>query len=130
MIPSSRSMPSRDRRQPLDTCNTLGLQENVLVINFLRLIHLEIIIKEFTFVHHKENEDQFNNQQGQGPFSQEITHKNRGTIPMPTFARRPSTMSSLAPVEFPKNSMFGQRRPQISELQFDKFPNPQSFLVW
>ena len=26
--------------------------------------------------------------------------------------------------------MVGQQRQQISELQFDKFPNPQSFLVW
>ena len=39
-------------------------------------------------------------------------------------------MSSLTPVEFPQNSMVGQQRRQISELQFDKFPNPQSFLVW
>ena len=49
---------------------------------------------------------------------------------MPTFARRPSTMSSVILVEFPQNSMVGQQRQQISELQFDKFPDPQSFLVW
>ena len=49
---------------------------------------------------------------------------------MPTFARRPSAMSSLIPVEFQQNSMVGQQRQQISELHFDKFPNPQSFLVW
>ena len=29
-----------------------------------------------------------------------------------------------------QNSMVRQQRQQISELQFDKFPNPQSFLVW
>ena len=29
MIPSSRSMLSRDKRLPLDTWNTFGLQENV-----------------------------------------------------------------------------------------------------
>ena len=34
------------------------------------------------------------------------------------------------PVEFPQNSMDGQQRQQISELQFDKFPNPHSFFVW
>ena len=39
-------------------------------------------------------------------------------------------MSSMIPVEFPQNSMVGQQRQQISEMQFDKFPNPQSFLVW
>ena len=48
---------------------------------------------------------------------------------MPTFAGRPSTIISLIPVEFPQNSVVGQQRQQMSELQFDKFPNPQSFLV-
>ena len=32
-------------------------------------------------------------------------------------------------VEFPRNSMVGPQRQQSSELQFDKFPNPQSFLM-
>ena len=41
--------------------------------------------------------------------------QNRGTIPMPTFARRPSTMGSSFPVDIPKNSMVGQQRQQISE---------------
>ena len=34
MIPSSRSMFSRDRRLPLDTCNQSGLQENVVENQF------------------------------------------------------------------------------------------------
>ena len=49
---------------------------------------------------------------------------------MPTFARRPSTVSSGIPVEFPQNSMVGLQRQQISEQQFVKSPTPQSFLVW
>ena len=53
--------------------------------------------------------------------------QNQGTIPMPTFATRPFTTSSTMPVEVPQNYMVGQQRKQISELQFDKFPNPQSF---
>ena len=56
--------------------------------------------------------------------------QNQGTIPMPTFATRPSTTSSTLPVELPQNYMVGQQRQQISELQFGKFPDPQSFLVW
>ena len=44
------------------------------------------------------------------------------TTPLPTFARRPSTVSSTIPVEFPRNYMAGQQRQQISELQFEKFP--------
>ena len=55
---------------------------------------------------------------------------NQGTIPMPTFATKPLTTSSTMPVELPQNYMVGQHRQQISELQFDKFPDPQSFLVW
>ena len=49
---------------------------------------------------------------------------------MPKCAGRPSTTSSLIPVEIPQNPMVGQQRQQISELQFDKFRNPQAFLVW
>ena len=36
-------------------------------------------------------------------------------------------MSSSMPVEIPQNSMVGQQRQQILELQFDKFPTPASF---
>ena len=46
---------------------------------------------------------------------------------MPTFARRPVITSSTTSVELPENNMVGQQRQQISELQFNKLPNPQSF---
>ena len=49
---------------------------------------------------------------------------------MPIFACRPSTMKSLSPVNIPQSSVVGQQRQQISELQFDKFPSPSSFLFW
>ena len=68
--------------------------KTLLVINFLRLIDPEIIIKKLTLAHHKENENQFHRPQGRGLLSQEMTNKAE-TIPMPTFARRPSTMSSI-----------------------------------
>ena len=71
-----------------------------MVINFLRLIHPEIILKEFTLAHLKENDDQFHKQQGL--FSQEVTNKIE-TIPMPTCAGGPSTMSSTVHLEFPQN---------------------------
>ena len=35
-------------------------------------------------------------------------------------------MISLHQVDFPRNSVVGQQR----QLHFDKFPYPQSFLVW
>ena len=70
IIPSSRSMLSRDKRLPLDTWNAFG------VTIFLHLIHPEIILKEFTVVQHKGNDDQFHKQQGQMKlFSLEMTNK-------------------------------------------------------
>ena len=56
--------------------------------------------------------------------------QNYGTIPMPVFATKPMTTSSQRPVDIPQNHVVGQQRQQISELQFDKFPNPQSFTTW
>ena len=52
------------------------------------------------------------------------------TIPMPTFASSPSTMTSFSPVDIPLSSVVGQQRQQIPELQFDKVPTPSSFLFW
>ena len=46
------------------------------------------------------------------------------------FASIPLTTSSKHPVDISQNYVVGQQRQQISELQFDKFPNPSSFLVW
>ena len=34
------------------------------------------------------------------------------------------------PVDIPQNYVVAQQRQQMSELQFDRFPNPPSFLVW
>ena len=49
---------------------------------------------------------------------------------MPMSEKRPSTMNSFSPVEIPQNSLAGQQRLQISELQFDRFPTPSSFSCW
>ena len=63
VIPSSRSMLSRDKRLPLDTWNTSVLQGNFLVINILHLIHPKIIFA---------GDDE----------------QNKSTVPMPIFPRR------------------------------------------
>ena len=55
---------------------------------------------------------------------------NQCRIPMPIFVTKPLTTSSWILVELPKNYMVGQRRQQKSELQFDRFPDPSSSLVW
>ena len=54
----------------------------------------------------------------------------RNTIPVPTSAREPPTMTSFIPVDIPQSSKVGQQRQQISELQFDKIPLPSSFVCW
>ena len=131
MIPSSRSMLSRDKRLPLDTWNTSGLRENVFGNQFSTFdsrrdhpqgIHSGAPLRERGPVPQATG--------SQTLFARD-DKQNRGTSPMPTFAGRPSTiMSATMRVDFPQNSMDGQRREQISELQSDKFLNPQSFLVW
>ena len=52
------------------------------------------------------------------------------TVPMPSFARRPSAMSSFSPAEIPQNSVADQQRLQISKLRFDEFPTPSRFSCW
>ena len=125
MIPSSRSLLSRDNRLPVDTWNQSGLQENVSG-NQLSTDHPQRI----------QSDDVQRNwetvpEAGRTKTSHTSEDRlNRGTIPMPTFATKPLTSSSTMPVELPENCLVRQQRQQILELQFDNFPNPQSFLVW
>ena len=129
MIPSSRSLLSRDKRLPLDTWNQSGLQDNVLGKQFCTFdsprAHPQRI---------QSDDVQRNREAVPGAWRTKTIHtsedrQNQGTIPMPTFATKPLTTSSTIPAKLSQNYMVGQQRQQISELQFDKFPNPQSFLV-
>ena len=95
VIPSSRSMLSRDQRLPLDTWNTSGLQENVFG-------------NQFSTFDSPREQGSVPQATGTGTLFTREDEQNRDTIPMPTFAGRPSTMSSLILVEFPQNSMVGQ----------------------
>ena len=129
-IPSSRSLFSRDKRLPLDTWNQSGLQENVFGNQF------STFDPPRDHPQRTQSDDVQRNREyvpeapdGRRLFKQ-VKTQNQGTIPMPTFATRPLTTSSTIPVELPQNHMVGQQRQQVAELQFDKFPNPQSFLVW
>ena len=87
---------------PLDTWNTSGQQETFLVIYFL-LLTPEIITKEFTIFLHQVVQDPlsatglfFCKLQTQGLLSQDMKIKNRGTIPMPTFAGKYLNCNSSA----------------------------------
>ena len=52
------------------------------------------------------------------------------TIPMPIFARKPSTMKSFFPAQVPHNSMADQQRLQILELHFEKITTLSTFSCW
>ena len=129
-IPSSRSMLSRDKRLPLDTWNTPGLQENVFGNQFSTFVSSRDHHQGIHPCAPQRERGSVPQATGSRTFSARDDKQSRDTIPMPTFARSPSTMSSTIPGAFPQNSMVGPQRQQISELQFDTFRNPQSFLVW
>ena len=119
VIPSSRSMLSCHKRWPLGTSNTSGSQGNVLVTNFLHLIRPKIIIKEFIILRHKERRDQFPKRLGQGPLLQEMESEKGHTSNADVYKK-------AVDHEF----IISGERQQISELQFDKFRPPSSFLCW
>ena len=127
MIHSFFSMLSRDKRLPLDTWNQSGLQEKVFGNQFSTIDsprdHPQRIHSDDVRLNREAVPEA-----GRTKTSED--RPNQGTIPMPTFATKPLTTSSTMLVDFPQNSMVGQQRQQISELQFDKFLNPPSFLAW
>ena len=123
-------IPSRDKRLPLDTSNPSGLQENVFGNQFSSFDsprdHPQRI--------QPDNVPRNREAVPEGGRTKTIhtceDRLNHGTVPMPTFATEPWTTSSTMQVELPQSCIVGQHKQQISELQFDKFTNPQSFLVW
>ena len=107
MLPSSRSMLSRDKRLPLDTWNQSGLQENVFGNQYS------------TFNSPRDHHQGIHPcapQRERGSVQQDTVSgtsfarddkQSKDTIPMPAFARKPSTTSSTMPVESPQNHMVG-----------------------
>ena len=131
MIPSSRSSLSCDKRLPLDTWNQSGSQANVVGNQYSAFDSLRDNLQK------KSTDDVQRNREEAVEAGRTTTihtsedRQNQGTIPMLTFATKPLTTRSTIPVEIPQNYIVGQqRRQQISELQFDKFLNPQSFSAW
>ena len=124
-IPTSRSMPSRDKRLLFDTWNTCGSQENVfLVSNFCTFDSSRNHHEGIHYCTTPRETGSVQQAAGTGTSFAGDEERNRGAIPMPTFARRPS----LLPVEFPQMLWLDSKRQQISELQFDKSPDTQSIL--
>ena len=93
--PSSRCVLSRDKRLPLDSWNTSGLKENVFGNQCSTFDsprdHPEGIHSCAT----QREQGSVPQASGPGTLFTRDDKQNRGTIPMPTFARRPSTISSF-----------------------------------
>ena len=111
----------------------LGYRKTFLIINVLHLVCPEILLKElihYGVAHETRREtESVPRAIGTGTSFARDDEQNKGTIPMPMFGSRPSTMSSSILMDIPQNPMVGQQRQPISELQFDKFPTPRSFFV-
>ena len=109
MIPSSRSMLSRDKRLLLDTWNTSGLQENVFGNQCSTFDSLRDHPQRIQSGAPQRERESVPRATGLRLFSQD-DKQSRDTIPMPTFARIPATVSSIIHVEYPNNCMVGQQR--------------------
>ena len=130
MIPSSRALLSRDKRLPLDTWNQSGAQEKVFGNQFSTFDSPRDFPQRISSENMHRNREAIPHQSEGKASLTSGDGQNYGTIPMPTFASRRLTMSSTISGELPQNYVVGQQRQQMSELQFDKFPTPASFLVW
>ena len=107
VIPSSSSMLSRDKRLPFVTWNAPGLQENVFGNQFSTFgsprhpsqgIHFGVAHKT------QRESESVPRAIGRGTSFETDDELNKGTVPMPLFARRPPTTSSSIPAEIPQNS--------------------------
>ena len=119
-----------DKRLLLDTWNQSGSQENVFGSQFSTFDSPRDYSQGIQFDEVHRNREAVPEAERTKSIHTCEDRQNQGTIPMPTCALRPLSTSSTIPAELPHNYMVGEQRQQISELQFDKFPNPQSFLVW
>ena len=103
-------------------------KKKFLAIHVTCSIHHSCLIKKFFTQRIKVPQVEFPVQRSTGRPVARGEERIGSTIPLPMCAGRPSTVNS--PAEIPQSSMVGQRRQQISELQFVKFPTPSSFLYW
>ena len=117
VVPSPRSVLSRDRSMPPDTWNLSGTQGNVFgnpraVIGSSQTLYHGIL--------HLVNQSATGGNTVQKRTGRPVAkgeERKGSTTPMPMIARSPSSMNSFLPVEIPQNSMVVQQKLQVSELQ-------------
>ena len=94
MIPSSRALLTRDKRLPLDTWNASGLQENVFGYQFSTFDSHRDYPQGIQSDDVQRDRGEVPQATGTGTVLTREDKQNRVTIPMPTSARRPSTIRS------------------------------------
>ena len=129
VVPSPRSMLSRDRSKPSDTWNLSGTQG--IVFGNPRHM-LDPSRMSYPGILHSTNQSA----EGGNPVQRSSLRPVAGseerigsTIPMPMFAGRPSIVNSSLPAEIPQNFMAHQQRLQIRRFSLANFPHPQRFHV-
>ena len=122
VIPSPRSMLSRDERLPLDTWNLSEPLGNVFGSPRSMFESSQALYQGILHSTNPSATGAITVQVSTGRPVARGEERIVNTTLMPMTARRPSTMNSFFSAEVPQNSMVAQQRLQISELQFGKFP--------
>ena len=102
----------------------LGHRETLLAIRVQCLIRHRYLTKEFFTLRIKVPQVKSQCKRSTGRSVAKRKEQTGNTIPIPFFARRPSTMNSFSP------AMVDQQRLHILELHFDKFPTLSTFSCW
>ena len=130
MIPSSRSMLNRDKRLPLDTWNQPGIRKTFLDINFLWLIHPEIILKEFNLTMCRETEKQSQKPEGRGPLTQVKTDKIKAQFQCRHLQEGRWLRVQQYRWNYRRTTWSDSKDSKYRNCKCDKFRHPQSILVW
>ena len=128
VVPSPRSMLSRDRSMSLASWTLSWTQGNVFV-NPRHMIHHRCLVKEFFTLRIQVPQVRFQCRSVQGDLSREVKNELGAQFRCLCLQGGRQPIFFL-PAEVPQNSMAVQQRLQISELQFDEFPTASSFLCW
>ena len=131
-VPSPCGMLNRDQSLRLDAWNLLGTSGNVFGSPLVPIDSSSTLYRGRLHSWNLNATDGNLVRDSTGRLIAGSEERNKDTVPMPIFARRPSTMNYLFPAEgaYPQNYMADQQKLQISELQFDKFPTPSTFSCW
>ena len=93
MIPSSRSLLSRDKRLPLDTWNQSGLQDNVFGNQFSTFDSPRDYPQRIQSDNVQRNREEAHEAERTKTIHTSEDRQNQGTMPMPTFATKQLTTS-------------------------------------